>query len=96
LATADHNSVGNGTDTSGIANGAGGNIEGVRDAHLGPLQDNGGPTQTMALLAGSLATGQADNSKGPATDQRGVMRLDTPGEVTDIGVYELSATSPSL
>ena len=29
----------------------------VTDARLGPLADNGGPTQTMALLAGSPALG---------------------------------------
>jgi hypothetical protein len=56
---------------------------------LGPLQNNGGPTQTMALLPGSLAIGHGDNSKAPATDQRGVKRLDVAGELTDIGAFEL-------
>jgi predicted outer membrane repeat protein len=56
---------------------------------LGPLQNNGGPTQTMALLAGSPAIGHADNSKAPATDQRGFTRLDVAGELTDIGAFEL-------
>jgi hypothetical protein len=72
------------------------------NALLGPLQNNGGPTQTMAVLAGSPAIGHADNSKAPATDQRGVTRLDTAGETTDIGAFELtgagsaSATAFSL
>jgi hypothetical protein len=55
---------------------------------LGPLQNNGGPTQTMALLAGSPAIGHADNSYAPATDQRGLARLDDAGETTDIGAFE--------
>jgi len=42
------------------------------DPLLGPLQDNGGPTQTMALLAGSPAIGGGANC--PALDQRGVAR----------------------
>jgi hypothetical protein len=68
-----------------------GNIVGwssVIDPMLGPLQNNGGPTMTMALLAGSPAIGQADNAFAPVTDQRGVTRRDLPGELTDIGAYE--------
>jgi hypothetical protein len=56
---------------------------------LGPLQNNGGPTQTMALLPGSLAIGHGNNAKAPAIDQRGVARLDEAGELTDIGAFEL-------
>jgi predicted outer membrane repeat protein len=56
---------------------------------LGPLQNNGGPTQTMALLPGSLAIGHGNNAKAPATDQRGFARLDEAGELTDIGAFEL-------
>ncbi|HVA51251.1 MAG TPA: FG-GAP-like repeat-containing protein, partial [Pirellulales bacterium] len=57
---------------------------------LGPLADNGGPTQTMALLAGSPAIGAGDVSPPapfslPKTDQRGNPRLDG---VTDIGAYQ--------
>jgi hypothetical protein len=39
---------------------------------LGPLQNNGGPTQTAAPLPGSPAAGIGQNC--PATDQRGVTR----------------------
>jgi hypothetical protein len=97
VTTADHNLVGGATGSSGIVNGVNGNIVGgngnpVINAELGPLQNNGGPTQTMALLAGSLAIGHADNSEAPATDQRGVTRLDEAGETTDIGAFELSTT----
>jgi hypothetical protein len=88
---ADHNLIGNGAGCR-ITTGNG-NIVGspshVINAMLGPLQNNGGTTMTMALLAGSPAIGQADNALAPATDQRGVTRRDQPGELTDIGAYEL-------
>jgi predicted outer membrane repeat protein len=94
VTTADHNLVGNGYGSSGLLNGVNGNIVGgngnpVINADLGPLQNNGGPTETMALLAGSPAIGHADNTKAPTTDQRGVTRLDEAGEITDIGAFEL-------
>jgi len=94
VATADHNLVGDATGSSGIVSGVNGNIVGgnghrVINADLGPLQNNGGQTETMALLAGSPAIGHADNSKATATDERGVTRLDEPGETTDIGAFEL-------
>lgn len=56
---------------------------------LGPLANNGGPTQTMALLVGSAAIGTADNAAAPATDQRGATRQDVAGEAIDIGAFEL-------
>jgi predicted outer membrane repeat protein len=94
VATADHNLVGDATGSSGIVNGVNGNIVGgngnpVINPDLGPLQNNGGPTQTMALLAGSPAIGHGNNAKAPATDQRGFTRLDEPKEITDIGAFEL-------
>jgi len=62
---------------------------------LGPLQDNGGPTDTRALLPGSPAidaglTGA--NSGCPATDQRGVRRPQGPR--CDIGAFEKRNSSP--
>jgi hypothetical protein len=92
---ADHNLVGNGLGENGIRPGLNGNIVGGFNGQpainpmLGPLADNGGPTETMALLVGSPAIGHADNAAAPATDQRGVTRMDVPGEVTDIGAFEL-------
>jgi hypothetical protein len=56
---------------------------------LGALGDNGGPTQTMALLQGSPAIDWVAASSCPATDQRGYTRPDGSGEsMCDIGAYE--------
>jgi hypothetical protein len=55
---------------------------------LGPLANNGGPTQTQALAAGSPAIDHADNSACPATDQRGVARPFPAGGTCDIGAFE--------
>jgi hypothetical protein len=65
-----------------------GNIYGV-DPLLGPLADNGGPTQTMALLAGSPALDAGDPAATdlPLFDQRGKPRV-AHGRV-DIGAYEV-------
>ncbi len=65
------------------------------DPMLGPLQDNGGPTFTPALLPGSPATDQGYGF-GLTADQRGLPRtLDlagvpnaSGGDGTDIGAVE--------
>jgi hypothetical protein len=59
------------------------------DPLLGPLQDNGGPTQTMALLPGSPALNAGDPNQLGTTDQRGVVR--TGG--VNIGAYQASASA---
>jgi hypothetical protein len=63
------------------------------DPKLGALSDNGGPTRTHALLAGSLAIDHGSNSGAPTTDQRGVARPrdgDHNGSrIVDIGAFEL-------
>jgi hypothetical protein len=56
---------------------------------LGPLQDNGGPTQTMALLPGSPAINAGDPAQLGVADQRGVERR---GGV-NIGAYQASASA---
>jgi len=60
---------------------------------LGPLANNGGPTQTHALLTGSPAIDAGTNTGCPSTDQRGVTRpIDgdaVAGAICDIGSYEL-------
>jgi hypothetical protein len=59
---------------------------------LGPLQNNGGPTQTMALLAGSPALNAGDPAQLGVPDQRGVVRS---GGV-NIGAYQASASAFAL
>jgi LPXTG-site transpeptidase (sortase) family protein len=77
------------------------------DPKLGPLQDNGGPTYTQALLWGSPAI-DAGNPVPPSnagdaclsTDQRGVTRpIDdnvVVGAVCDIGAYEFNDNTPQV
>jgi hypothetical protein len=89
--------------SSGMVNGVNGDIVGSSaspiDAKLGPLQDNGGPTDTIALLVGSpaLGTGSCTDANGAPLliDQRGFPRGPNPG--CDIGAYEnqpLTLTCP--
>ncbi|MBI9050144.1 MAG: right-handed parallel beta-helix repeat-containing protein [Anaerolineaceae bacterium] len=63
------------------------------DPALGRLQDNGGPTRTMAIGSDSPALDAGDNSVCESTDQRGYSRpVDGDGDhssVCDIGAYEL-------
>ena len=60
------------------------------DPRLGPLQDNGGFTQTMALAVGSPAIDAGDDTNCPTTDQRGVARPQSSH--CDIGAYEAEVT----
>lgn len=59
------------------------------DPKLGPLDDYGGPTLTMALLAGSPAIDGGSTAQAPATDQRGRSR--PYSTAADIGAFESSA-----
>jgi hypothetical protein len=68
-----------------------GEITGVAPL-LGPLADNGGPTQTEALLGGSPAI-DAAVAPCPATDQRGVPRPQLAG--CDIGAFEREPSPPA-
>ena len=71
--------------SGGLVNGVNGNIVGVANPGLAPLGNYGGPTETMALLPGSLAIDAGTTSViVPATDQRGLGRV---GAV-DIGSVE--------
>ena len=68
------------------------------DPILSPLQDNGGPTFTQALLAGSPAIDGGDDSVVAApllldSDLRGVPRL--LGTHVDIGTYEWQSAAPN-
>jgi hypothetical protein len=69
------------------------------DSRLGPLDANGGPTRTHALLGGSPAIDSGDNAACPLTDQRGSPRpadgnLDGSA-VCDIGAYEVEGPPPA-
>jgi CSLREA domain-containing protein len=86
------NLIGDGTGLMGISNGMNGNQIGT-DAQpikplLGPLQNNGGQTFTMALLAGSPALDAGSGETTSTADQRGVLR----GRFLDIGAYQATAS----
>ena len=73
--SAGYNLVGNGAASTGF-DGPGdqvGTATNPRDARLGPLPDNGGPTLTHALLPGSPAmnAGDPNFTPPPESDQRG-------------------------
>ena len=83
-------SLGNNLDSDGTCNlTATGDLRNI-DPMLGPLQNNGGPTLTHALLAGSPAIDTGDDTAAPHTDQRGVLR--PQGLASDIGAYEFHDT----
>jgi hypothetical protein len=98
IETAGHSLVGDAASAGGIQNGVDGNVVGVAPL-LGPLRNNGGPTMTHALLAGSPAINAGNNCvlkengcgyTHPAlpTDQRGFPRFGT----VDIGAFEVTPT----
>ena len=58
---------------------------------LGPLADNGGRTQTHALLAGSPAINAGNDSVTQTEDQRGLARNFNG---VDIGAFELQPAGP--
>jgi hypothetical protein len=59
-----------------------------KNPNLGPLQNNGGPTPTEALPAGSPAIDMADNNGCPTTDQRHVVRITGTDPTCDVGAFE--------
>ncbi len=70
--------------------GQAGDQTGVNDARLGPLQDNGGPTFTRSLLAGSKAINGGDPNAAPNSfDQRGTGFPRVRAGRMDIGAVEL-------
>jgi hypothetical protein len=66
--------------------------------NLGPLADNGGPTRTHILPAGSPAVDAGSNVGCPGTDQRGFLRpVDANADgsaICDIGAYEFQPPIP--
>ena len=86
-ATVQYSLVPTGSGWSGSGNVATG------DDQLGPLTDNGGPTETHLPQTGSPAinAGNPGISSPPSTDQRGESRT---VNTIDIGSVEVSATPP--
>jgi parallel beta-helix repeat protein len=72
--------------SGGLSNGIDGNIvlTSLDSLGLAPLADNGGTTQTMALLPGSPALGAGTAASGVTADQRGEPLDKSP----DIGAYQ--------
>jgi predicted outer membrane repeat protein len=87
-----NNLVGNGSGASGFTNGVNGDLVGTAanpiDPLLGALQNNGGPTLTHALLAGSRAINAGSNPDNLQNDQRGSGFPRTLDGATDIGAIE--------
>ncbi|HYV14123.1 MAG TPA: choice-of-anchor Q domain-containing protein [Pyrinomonadaceae bacterium] len=108
--TLGHNLLTNFTGSSGFTlgtNNANGDLVGASFAPLspllGPLQNNGGPTQTIALLPGSPAINAGDNCVMSAggclttpltTDQRGISRQ--VNQTVDMGAFESRAFTISV
>jgi hypothetical protein len=102
-AGSDNNLIGNDNGLTGgtIVNGVNGNQVGTAglpiNPLLGPLQDNGGPTDTHALLFGSPAVDAGINPLSLGADQRNLPRTVDLASVqnvggsdgTDIGAFEL-------
>ena len=97
-----NNLVSNGDDAEGFVDGINGDIVGSNgddfsnpqtdlliDARLGELQDNGGTTETIALLDDSPAIDAGSNPNNLSTDQRGEGFDRTVGGGTDIGAFEV-------
>jgi parallel beta-helix repeat protein len=63
---------------------------------LGPLANNGGPTQTMALLPGSPLIDKGSNPASLTTDQRGPGFARVSGPAADIGAIEVQSAQASV
>ena len=93
--TSAYNLIGTG-GSGGLLSGVNGNQVGVADPGLGTLADNGGPTQTIALLPGSPAIDAGSNALAVdpttglplANDQRGPGFVRIDDGTVDIGAFE--------
>jgi CSLREA domain-containing protein len=95
-----NNLIGALDDSGGLVDGVNGNIVGVAEPGLGPLANNGGPTETHALWSFSPAVNAGDNSLVPddpdtglpfTVDQTGAARIFGGGTV-DMGAVEFQET----
>jgi CSLREA domain-containing protein len=92
-ASSSYNLIGTG-GSGGLTDGTLNNQVGVSSPGLGPLQDNGGPTQTIELCLGSVAIDAGDIAViGPplnlTTDQRGRGFRRRVGRQVDVGAFEV-------
>jgi hypothetical protein len=103
VATTENNLIGDDTGSMGFnttspQNDQFGTSGAVLDAKLGPLQNNGGNTETVALLAGSPALGKGDVgaaiSAGLMTDQRGAGFARVENNTVDVGALETQLQMP--
>jgi hypothetical protein len=85
------NSASNGPDNSGLILSGDHNWVGG-DPRLGPLQNNGGSTKTVALLPDSPAIDAGDNTDAADFDQRGNGFLRIVNGTVDIGAFEVQST----
>ena len=68
-----------------------GTVASPLDPKIASLANNGGPTDTMALLVGSTAINAGNDANAPVTDQRGASRAG----VSDIGAFEFNGILPA-
>jgi CSLREA domain-containing protein len=83
------NNIESGTDCGFTASG---DQQNVADPKVGPLANNGGQMDTMALLTGSPAIDRANSANCPATDEIGTTR--PQGPACDVGAYEVPVPPP--
>jgi hypothetical protein len=96
-----HNLIGDATGSQGFSAATQGDLLGTTanplNPRLGPLQDNGGPTPTLALLPGSPALDAGLDSAlsvtGPS-DQRGQGFARVVNGAIDIGAFEVQPRPP--
>jgi hypothetical protein len=92
-----HNLIGDGTGVSGFdPTDLVGTSSNPIDPLLGPLQNNGGPTFTEALLPGSPAINAGDPTNAPEWDQRGPGYPRVVNGMIDIGAYEHQAVATTI
>ena len=104
LTSQGYNLVGKRDGSSGwVATDLTGTIATPLNPLLGPLADNGGPTQTLALLAGSPAINAGSNAlavdpgNNPLLfDQRGTGFPRIVNSTVDIGAFEVECIPPTI
>ena len=88
------NLVGDATGATGLTNGVNSDQVGTTAAPINPqlaaIANNGGPTDTRALLANSPAINTGNNALAPPADQRGFGRAG----VSDRGSFEFNGIAP--